>query len=208
MWRSRRRLTIWLLAGIGLVPIVTCTVFFALPRYLALPTAVLTLLTAAGLVRWGRRLPPSRAWACGAVAVLLVGSSSVAELRPFLPGGRTADPVSHHDAGAWLADSAPPAARVMTRSFHVQAYAHRPVVALPVASYAATMRFARLMGVTYLVVDPRSPLYGPLTRSDHPPGLQLVATFGPPHRAVLIYRLDPPPPPSDRDPEPLGYVGD
>lgn len=208
LWRIRRLRTTWLLAGVGLVPIATCVAFFTLPRYLPVPTAILTLAAARGLVGWSRRLPRPSAAAVVVVCGLLVARSSLAEARPFLPGQGTADPVSHHDAGIWLADHSPADARVMTRSFHVQAYANRPIVAMPVADYDATLAFARLMGVSYLVADPRSPLYVTLAQSDRPEGLQLVAAFGRPSQPMRVYRLDPEPPASDRNPLPLGYVGD
>lgn len=208
LWRIRRARITWLLVGVGLVPIATCVMFFTLPRYLAVPTAVLTLAAARGLVGWCRCLPNRQAAAIAVVCGLLVARSSLAEVHPFLPGQGTADPISHQDVGTWLDRHAPPGARVMTRSFHVQAYAQRPIVAMPIAGYDATLAFARLMGVSYLVADPRSPLYQTLAQTGRPPGLRLVATFGPPVQPVRVYQLDPRPPVSDRAPLPLGYVGD
>ena len=96
----------------------------------------------------------------------------------------------------------------MTRSFHVQAYSHRPVVALPVAELPETMMFARAMGVRYLVLDNRSPLYYMLQVSPAPPGLRPLAVIGRSSRPVRVYELDPVPPPSPLDPIPLGYVSD
>jgi hypothetical protein len=208
LWRERRRRTIWLLTGMALVTVVTCLVFFTLPRYLALSSAVLTLLAAKGLVGWQRRLPRRWGTALATGAVLLVAMSTLTEVRSLLPGRRTADPVAHQEVGLWLASHTPPDARVMTRSFHVQAYADRPIVALPAADYASTLGFARLMGVTYVVVDQRSPLYEPLRRGPPQPGLRLVALIGAPTRPLRVYELDPPAPPSQREPIPLGYMGD
>ncbi|HEV7761988.1 MAG TPA: hypothetical protein VGO78_23430 [Acidimicrobiales bacterium] len=206
--RQRRRPGALLLAGVALVPIVTCLAFFTLPRYLAVPTAVVTLFAAKGLVGWQRRLP--RRWAPGlvAVVVVLVAMSCLTEARSFLPGGRTADPVDQRAAGEWIEANTPADARVMTRSFHVQAYAHRPIVAMPVADLPDTLGFAREMGVTYLVLDSRSALYPMLQVSPPLPGLRPLAAIGSSRRPIRVYELDPAPPPSDRAPLPLGYVGD
>ena len=102
----------------------------------------------------------------------------------------------------------------MTRSFHVQAYSHRPVVALPSADYAEMLRFARRMGVSYVVADEasiahrRPELYPALMTTWSPPGLKLVKEINERGQDVRIYRLDPLPPESDRRPIPLGYVSD
>ena len=111
-------------------------------------------------------------------------------------------------AAHWVETHTPPGSRVMTRSFHVQAYAHRPIVALPVADLPETMLFARAMGVRYLVLDNRSPLYYTLQVSPAPPGLRALAVIGRSSRPIRVYELDPVPPPSTLDPIPLGYVSD
>jgi hypothetical protein len=208
LWRQRRHRGAWLVAGMGVVPAATCLVFFTQPRYLAVPTAVLTLFAAKGLVHWWQRLPRRRAGWLVATTVVVVGMAALTEARSLLPGGRTGDPVDQWAAGRWLAANTPADARVMTRSFHVQAYSERPVVALPVADLGATLGFARERGVSYLVPDARSPLYPRLLVGPPPPGLRAVAVVGTSKRPIRIFRLDPLPPPSDRDPIPLGYVSD
>jgi hypothetical protein len=208
LWKQRHRRGTWLAAGVGLVPIGTCLVFFSQPRYLAVPTAVLALFAAKGLVDLHRRLPRKKATALVATVGLVMSMSLLTEARSLLPGGRTADPVDQWAAGKWIEANTPVDSRVMTRSFHVQNYAQRPVVALPVADFASTMDFARLMGVNYLVPDARSPLYARLLEGPPPPGLRAVALVGTSKRPIRIFQLDPAPPPSDRDPIPLGYVSD
>jgi hypothetical protein len=96
----------------------------------------------------------------------------------------------------------------MTRSFHVQAYSHRPIVAVPAADYTSTILFASQMGVHYVVLDYRSALYWWAQRDGARPDLQLVAVFGDSAYPIHVYRLTPLPPPSSRDPIPLGYVSD
>ena len=103
----------------------------------------------------------------------------------------------------------------MTRSFHVQGYAQRDVVALPSGSYPEVLAFARRMGVDYLVADEstiryrRPELYDTLMRSEGAPvGLALVHEFTQAGKTVKVYALDPPAPPTDQAPLPLGYVSD
>ena len=102
----------------------------------------------------------------------------------------------------------------MTRSFHVQFYSARPVVAMPYSDYTSMLTFARRMGVSYIVADQstiatrRPQLYGPLMDWDNPVGLKLVKTIYERDREVRIFELDPPAPPTDRKPYPLGYVSD
>jgi hypothetical protein len=208
LWQERRRRSTWLLAGMALISLATSLAFFTLARYLVLPTAVLILFVAKGLVGWHRELP--RRWA-GSLAVavaLLVAMSTLTEARSFLPGQPTADPIVQVEVGRWLERNTAPGSRVMTRSFHVQAYANRPIVAMPASDYPSMLRFARRMGVRYVVADRRSQPYDVLMLGPPPPHLRLVVVLGTPHRPVRVYRLDPPAPPSDEPPFPLGYVGD
>jgi hypothetical protein len=208
LWRMRRHRATQLLAGVALVPVATCLAFFTLPRYLVVPTAVLALFAAKGVVRVCRALPRWGARPLVALVAVLVVMSAMTEARSFLPGGRTADPLDQRRAAHWVETHTPPGSRVMTRSFHVQAYAHRPIVALPVADLPETMLFARAMGVRYLVLDNRSPLYYTLQVSPAPPGLRALAVIGRSSRPIRVYELDPVPPPSTLDPIPLGYVSD
>ena len=213
-WRSRRRGSIQLLVAMGLMPVVTCVAFFALPRYLVLTTAVLTLLAARGLVVAMGGLGKNAARALLAVTIVFMATSTFAEMQPLLPGATTIDPIEQRDAGAWLDANLPPDARIMTRSFHVQFYAHRDVVAMPSSDYATMMAFARRMGVQYIVASQviegrrRPEIYSVLMRYDHPPGLEFVKYFRVRNKRVRIYKLVPPPPKSDQDPIPLGYVSD
>ena len=213
-WRSRRRGSVQLLVAMGLMPVVTCVAFFALPRYLVLTTAVLTLLAARGLVVSLSRMGPNAARAVLALTIVFMATSTIAEMQPLLPGATTIDPIEQRDAGVWIDANLPPNARIMTRSFHVQFYGHRPVVAMPSSDYATMMAFARRMGVQYIVASQviegrrRPEIYSVLMRYEQPPGLEFVKYFRVRNRRVRIYKLVPPPPPSDQDPIPLGYVSD
>ncbi|MBX3286648.1 MAG: hypothetical protein KF703_14965 [Actinobacteria bacterium] len=215
MWRSRRSRATQLLVAMGFAPMLTCIVFFTLPRYLVATTAVITLFAARGLVELTRRWSPRTGRILVVATAVLVATSTLGQIKPLLPWTETMDPTEQAAAGRWLAANTPADARIMTRSFHVQAYAHRPVVAMPSADYFTTLEFARRMGVTYVVADPvtlgrRRPELYPVLMGDWmpPPGLKLVKTIFERGEEVRIFQLDPVPPPSDQDPIPLGYVSD
>ena len=101
----------------------------------------------------------------------------------------------------------------MTRSYHVQAYSHRTVVALPWGNLEQVLAFAREHGVRYLVAESavirarRFQLVKPLLGKDVPPGLTMVKEFTVGGK-VRIFRLDPAPKKSTLPPIPLGYAGD
>ena len=203
-----------LLLAMALVPIATTTVFFVLARYLVIPAAVVTLYAARGLTVWLRGREPRVRQLAIAVTIVFMATSTIGEIKTFLPMWTTNDPIEQAAAGRWLAANTPEDARVMTRSFHVQAYAGRPVVAMPSSDYAEMLKFARRMGVSYLVADEatitrrRPELYPALMTGWSPPGLTLIKTISERGQDVRIYRLDPLPPASDRPPIPLGYVSD
>ncbi len=215
VWATRRRRDTLLLGAVGLAPLVTCLVFFTQSRYLMLTTAVLVPFGAWGLVEWARRRTPRvRRATWWVVGVLSVVSLAVGAW-PLLPGSPHPERTEQRTAGQWLDRNTPADARIMTRSFPVQAYAHRPVVALPFASLDDTLAYARRMGVSYLVADEtnisrRRPQLADalLAQAEAPAGLRLAHEFTQGDRTVRIFALDPPPPPSEHPPRPLGYVGD
>lgn len=214
LWIDRRNRATRLLAAVAAWPVLTSLLFFSLPRYLMLTTAILIPYGAWGLVRWIGRRPagPQRAW-WAAVAALSVLSLAIATW-PLLPGSPAAEHTEQRSAGRWIATHTAPGDRIMTRSYHVQGYAHRPVVALPYADYDEVLRYARTMGVRWLVADQptidgrRPELHDALFAPTAPPGLRLAHEFTERGRRVRIFELDPPPPPSRYPPQPLGYVGD
>lgn len=215
MWITRRRRETLLLAAVGAWPVLTCFMFFALPRYLMMTTAVLIPFGAWGLVTWTRRLRPG--WRRGAWWTIGVLSlvSFVAGAWSLLPATTAPERTEQRTAGLWLAEHTPTDARVMTRSFHVQGYSERPVVAMPYGEYRSVLEFARRMGVTYIVADEttikrrRPELYDILMReSGAPVGLKLAHEFTQDGVKVKIYQLDPAAPPTSQPPLPLGYVSD
>lgn len=214
LWRTRRRGTTKLLAAMAVMPVITCLLFFTLSRYLIVTTAILTLFGAAGFVRWMRALPKLPRRLLVAVTIATMATSFLTAAQSFVPGVPTADPVDQAATGRWLAAHTPVGSRVMTRSYHVQAYSHRPVVAMPYTDYPTMMRFARRLGVHYIVADAgtlkhrRPELYGALMTDWSPPGLRLVHQLGGTKRPVRIYELSPLPPPTDLPPIYLGYVSD
>ncbi|QYG95269.1 hypothetical protein HC251_24450 [Iamia sp. SCSIO 61187] len=212
--RARRRPAVVLAAAVGALPLVTCTVFFAQPRYLVLTTAVLAALAAGGIVSWWRRLPGRWPWALAAAVLLWSGAATTAESWTHLPGTTRGETTTYATVGEWFRTYTDPDARLMTRSFHLQHYSQRPVVALPAADLPAVIAFARARSVRYLVADARTirarraPLYDALILAADPPGLHEVAVFGTGRRTIRIFELDPAPPPTGLPPLPLGFVGD
>ncbi len=215
MWKTRRKGSTLLFAGLGAAPLATCFLFFALPRYLMMTTAVLIPFGAWGLVNWTNRLTLGRRrlawWVMGALMIL----SFVVASWNLLPSSNTAERTEQRTAGEWIAENTPKDARIMTRSFHVQGYSHRDVVAMPSAEYRAMLEFARRMGVSYIVADEttvrkrRPEVYDILMReTGAPAGLKLVHQFTERGVRVKIYQLDPPAPPTLQPPLPLGYVAD
>lgn len=215
IWTTRRRPATQLFAGLAAIPMLTCFLFFTLPRYLIMATAILIPFGTWGLVVWLRKLSPKpQRIAMGVVAVLTL-ASFIGAVGVLLPGSPRAERTEQRTAGEWLKENTDEDARVMTRSFHVQGYSERPVVAWPYADWQSTVEFARRMGVSYLVADEttvqrrRPELYDLLmTGDDPPPGVVLAHEFTERDRLVRIYAFDPPPPPSDQPPLPLGYVSD
>jgi len=214
MVRARRRAAVWLTLAIGALPLATCVVFFTQPRYVVMATAVIAAFAAGGVVSWYRRLPARWPWALAVAVVLWTGVSYVAESWPLLPGTTRGESADHVAVGEWFQQNAEPEDRVMTRSFHIQYYSRRPVVALPAADFDAMMAFARARAVRYVVADERTirtrraQLYDPLILDPFPPGLRQVAVLGEGRRMVRIFELDPLPSPTDLPPLPLGFVGD
>lgn len=215
VWRSRWRRSTQLLVAMAMAPVVTCVAFFTLPRYLVMTTAVLTLFAARGLVLLLRTWSPRAGRILVIATVVFMATSTIAELKPLLPWAKPNDPVEQASAGEWIEANTPPRSRIMTRSFHVQAYARRPVVAMPSSDYPTMLKFARRMGVDYVVADEatisrrRPELYGALLGDwKQPPGLELVKTITERGEEVRIFQLDPLPSPSERAPIPLGYVSD
>ncbi len=215
MWKTRRKGSTLLFVGLGAAPLATCFLFFALPRYLMMTTAVLIPFGAWGLVNWTNRLTLGKRrlawWIMGGLMVL----SLVVAAWNLLPYSTTAERTEQRTAGQWLAQNTPEDARIMTRSFHVQGYSERDVVAMPSAEYRAMLEFARRMGVTYIVADEhtikrrRPEVYDILMReTGAPAGLKLAHQFTERGTRVKIYELDPPPPETLQPPLPLGYVAD
>lgn len=215
LWSTRRSTDTRLLVALGAWPLVTCFAFFTLPRYLMMTTAVLIPYGAWGSVRALRALrAPWRALATTGAAILLA-ISFVAGAWTLLPDTPEPERTEQRTAGRWIAATTPPDARIMTRSFHVQGYSEREVVAMPSAEYPSLLAYARRMGVTHIVADRstiryrRPEVYEVLLRADTAPeGLRQVHEFTEDGRRVRIFELDPPAPPTDEPARPLGYVSD
>ena len=213
-WRARRDGPSLLVLAIGVTALVVSLGFLVLPRYLLGFTAVLALFAAWGLIDlYDRGRGWQRPMLLAVTGLLVLGGVTQALIPPDAPDG-TIEPTEQVAAGRWLAGHTAPGSRIMTRSFAVQHYADRPVVALPAGSYEDVLAYARAHGVRYLVADEhtirdrRPDLAGPLLDGEPHPGLREVATLDEPRGVVKIYALDPPPPESALPDRPLGYIGD
>lgn len=210
LWRARKQRGVLVLAVLGAIPIITCVAFFVHARYLVLAVSALVIFAAWGLVELHRRLPRWLPIIPVVAATLLACSllSAVGHRHPF----SWSDAVVQRSAGKWIARFTPEGARVMTRSYHVQYYGHRPVVAMPYGSSDEVVAFARRHGVHYLVADRtsirgrRPQLVHDLLDTAHPRGLRIA--YESPGRLIRIFSLDPVPAPSTTPPIPLGYVSD
>lgn len=205
----RRRRSTWLLLTLAALPVAATTLaFFVVPRYLVLTTAVIVVFAAHGVVGIGERLPV-RARRPAAVALAVLLACTLLSTR-----GPGSPPLEQATAGRWIAAHSEPDDRVMTRSYHVQYAAGQPSVILPAAGYDEVLEFARRRGVRFIVADARTirfrrpALAGALVGLDAPAGLRLVHHFSQEGWPVFIWELDPPAPPTDEPPLPVGYAGD
>jgi len=215
LWSKRRQPETQILVAVAVGPVITCLAFFTLPRYLLLTTAVLVPYGVWGLTDWIRGRSRRRArWAWRGV---VVGSllSLVVAAWPLLPGSPSAEPTEQRAAGEWIDRNLPADARILTRSYQVQHYAQREVVALPMGTTTEVIEFARRRGATHLVADETSMrsrrpdlVDDLLTSTAAPPGLTLEHEVTRDGNVARIYRLTPPPERSPLGPLPLGYVSD
>lgn len=214
IWRSRRRPAVLLSVLVGSLPLLTCVVFFTLPRYAVMATAVMAAFSAFGLVDLHQRLRGVWPRVLLVVVVLWTGVSYVAESWPLLPFTPNRENTDQVIVGEWVEQNSEPGDRIMTRSFHIQYYSRRPVVALPASGYVEMLEFARDRGVRFIVADERtiksrrSSLYAALMVNPEPYGLREVASFFQGGRRIRVLELDPAAPPSELPPLPLGFVGD
>jgi hypothetical protein len=178
-----------------------------------LTTGVIVALAADGLVRGVDASSPRAARTTTWVTAALVATSFLsAALGLSVP--RAYDPTEQAAAGAWVAAHSAPRDRVMTRSYHAQYAAGRPSVVLPAGELDEVLDFARDHGVRYVIADAasirgrRPDLADALLGTDAVDGLRRAHSFTERGRLVVIWELDPPAPPTDRAPLPLGYAGD
>ncbi|MFN8017035.1 MAG: hypothetical protein U0P45_02810 [Acidimicrobiales bacterium] len=215
IWRKRRNRATLLFAVLAAWPLATCFLFFALPRYMIMTIAALIPFGAWGLADWTHRMRLGRArmvwWAVGILSVVsFLGGASI-----LLPWTNRHEHTEQRTVGEWIDRNTPKGSRIMTRSFIVQGYSHRDVVAMPSAEYRAMLEFARRKGVDYIVADEstiksrRPEVYDILMQEEGAPvGLKLVHQFEENHQLVKVYQLDPPAPKTNEPPLFLGYVAD
>jgi hypothetical protein len=209
-WRWRRSQTVVLLLAVAALPVATALAFFVQPRYLVVTVAAASVFvgTAVPTLAPRRNCRPVMA----AVLALLVLSSFAA----FRGAGGWWHPADHTDqrgAGEWIAAHTDPDDVVMTRSFVVDHYAHRPTLAIPYAELDQILRFARHYGAQYLVADwfttgTLRPQLALLREQDRVPGLRLVHEVRAEGRTTRIFVLDPAPPPTAEVGPSLGFMGD
>jgi len=208
-WRMRASRTVRLLLAVGAAPLVTTLAFFVQPRYLVVTVAMAAVLVGVAVAGLPERL--HRRAAVGLVVLVLVpGIVSFYGKDGWWHPNETTDMRS---AGEWIDAHVEPDELIMTRSFVVQHYAERPVLAIPYADFDEIMRWARHYGAGYLVVDTFTatrvrPQLEPLLHRDDWPGLALVHEVHADGGTTRVFALDPPPPPSDEVGPSLGFIGD
>jgi hypothetical protein len=212
LWRTRSSAATLVLGAVAAGPVLTSLVYFALPRYLVVTTAVLVAYGCWGLAEWWRTLPAR--WSRPALAGYGVALtlSLVVAAWPLLPGSPSPERTDQMAAGRWVAENLPDDAVVLTRSYVAQHYAERPVVTLPVGELDEIIEFGIARGATHLIADEttlrgRRPdlvddLLGPTT----PPDLELLHEDEVDGRTIRIFAL--PPTTQPPWPLPLGYVSD
>lgn len=213
LWRTRRSTATVLLGAVALGPIITSLLYFTLPRYLVVTTAVLVPYGCWSVSGWlARQAAPRRGWATAGLGAALALSALVAAW-PLLPGSPHPERTDQAAAGRWIDANLPADAVVLTRSYVAQHHADRPVVTLPVGELAEVLEFGARRGATHLLADEttlrsrRPELVDDLLGDTDPEGLTLVHRFEHDGREVRIYALDGAPI-ADAWPLPLGYVSD
>lgn len=208
-WRARTSGAVALLVAVAMAPVATTLAFFVQPRYLVVTAAVAAILVGVAVARLPERF--RRGAAIGVVGLVAVpGVFAFHGLDGWWHPNETTD---MRQAGEWIEGHTDPDELVMTRSFVVQYYAERPVLAIPYAELDEIMQWARHYGARYLVVDTFTaltvrPQLEPLMYSDRWPGLELVHEVHADGATTRVFALDPPPPPSDEIGPSLGFIGD
>lgn len=216
LWSSRRQPATLVLGAVALAPVLTCLLYFVLPRYLIVTTAVLVPFGCWALVDWRERLAPRwRVPATGvAYGLLLLGFARAA--APLVPALPDSPGLEHRDAivaGEWIDEHLPADAVIMTRSYAIQHYAKRGSVILPAAPLDEVIEFGRRRGATHVIADDamirsrRPELVDDLLGPGDPEGLELVTTIAKDGYRVRIYEIEDPPT-EPAWPLPLGYVSD
>lgn len=208
-WRSRTSGAVAVLAAVGAAPLLTSLAFFVQPRYLVVTVAVATVLVGVAVAS----LPEAVRRGVAVGVVVLVALPGIAFFYGRDGWWHPNEATDMRVAGEWIEAHTSRDELIMTRSFIVQYYAERPVLAIPYADYDGIMEFARHYGARYLVVDSYTtetlrPQLVPLMSDDRRPGLKLVHEVHADGGTTRIFVLDPPPPPSDEVGPSLGFIGD
>lgn len=208
-WRSRRRGPVVVLAAVAAAPLATTLAFFVQPRYLVVTVAVATVLVGVAIASLPDRF--RRAAAIG--VVVLVALPGIGFFYGSDGWWHPNEATDMRAAGEWIEAHTDDDELIMTRSFVVQYYAERPVLAIPYADFDEIMDFAHHYGARYLVVDSYTtttlrPQLASLMTGDREPGLELVHEVHADGGTTRIFALDPAPPPSDEVGPSLGFIGD
>ena len=161
--RARLESEVFLLTAC--LPFLVFLVFKIWPRYLLPMTPILLLWATRGVTaledwirqsaaRIRRRKTPVGRWASilpGIVFALPLLTILVA--KPIKARMLFQYPVEYRAAGEWIDENLPKDAVILTRKPEVAYYAHRQMHPLPNEELPFVLRYARLKGMDYLVVD-------------------------------------------------------
>jgi 4-amino-4-deoxy-L-arabinose transferase-like glycosyltransferase len=141
---------------------------------------------------------PDRGRAVSAVAIALLIVAAGLSVRLQLGTARVEQaklPLSHKEAGLWLAQNSQEGEAVMTRDRELALYADRPLIALPRGDWATVLDYGQARGADYLVIDDweirelRPELSFLLDPSQAPAEAEYLRTFVDPRRTTYVYRL-------------------
>ena len=214
---------------VACAPFLVFLTFKIWPRYLLPMTPVLLLWATRGVLAledWirqttanirGKNAPPRR-WVAGLPTILFcLPLLAILVAKPIRARMLVQYPVEYRSAGRWIDKNLPADAMILTRKPEVAYYARRMMHPLPNEDLPTILRYARLHGIGYLVVDEffiasRPQLAFLLEQNTFPDGIRLLHEERAPNgRKIRIFRIQGAKPagatPSPRRPPVPGHPG-
>lgn len=162
---DRARLEKEVFLVVACVPFLVFLTFRIWPRYLLPMTPVLLLWAAKGVTSledWirqsatmiGQKKAPVRRWVLSLPGILLsIPLLAILVAKPIKARMLAQYPVEYRAAGNWMDENLPADAVILTRKPEVSYYANRLMHPVPNEELPVIVRYARSLGIDYLVVD-------------------------------------------------------